>query len=119
MRVTLETMSENPSFSHHALIPTELIQRRILSIRGHKVMADSDLADLYQVETKALNRAVKKNLDRFPEDFMFQLTVEEAKNLRYQFGTSKSGQGGRRYLPLLNKASLCFPAFLTASGRSR
>ena len=62
-------------------------------------MLDSDLAELYQVETKALNRAVKRNADRFPEDFMFQLTHKEAKNLRYQIGTSGSGYGGRRYLP--------------------
>ncbi len=62
-------------------------------------MLDSDLAELYQVETKALNRAVKRNLDRFPEDFMFQLTEDEVQSLRFQFGTSNEGRGGRRYLP--------------------
>jgi hypothetical protein len=62
-------------------------------------MLDSDLAELYQVETKALNRAVGRDADGFLEDFMFQLTGEEAKNLRYQIGTSCSGYGGRRYLP--------------------
>jgi hypothetical protein len=63
------------------------------------VIADSDLAELYEVETKALNRAVRRNLDRFPDDFIFQLTDEEDKLLRYQSGTSSSGYGGRRYLP--------------------
>jgi hypothetical protein len=79
--------------------PVELVARKIHIIRGQRVMLDSDLAQLYQVETKALNRAVGRNADRFPEDFMFQLTDEEAKNLRYQIGTSGSGYGGRRYLP--------------------
>jgi hypothetical protein len=71
--------------------PVELVTRKIYIIRGQRVMLDSDLAQLYQVETKALNRAVRRNADRFPEDFMFQLTDEEAKNLRYQIGTSGSG----------------------------
>jgi len=80
-------------------VPVEIIERRIYLIRGQRVMLDSHLAELYHVETKALNRAVKRNLDRFPEDFMFQLTDAEARNLRYQIGTSSSGYGGRRYLP--------------------
>src|SRR5437016_11335526 len=80
-------------------IPVELIARRIYRIRGEKVMLDSDLADLYQVLTKNLNLAVRRNSDRFPEDFMFQLTDEEAKSLRLQFATSNVGRGGRRYLP--------------------
>jgi hypothetical protein len=63
------------------------------------VMLDHDLALLYGVETKVLNRAVKRNLQRFPLDFMFQLTPEEADVLRCQIGTSKKGRGGRRYLP--------------------
>jgi hypothetical protein len=82
------------------------ITQAILLIRGHKVLVDSDLADLYEVETKALNRAVKRNLGRFPEDFMFQLTAEELAHLRFQSGTSSSRSqidtskwGGRRYLP--------------------
>lgn len=72
----------------------------IYVIRGQKVMLDSDLAELHQVETFNLNEAVKRNLDRFPEDFMFQLTTEEAESLRFQIGISKpGGRGGRRYLP--------------------
>jgi hypothetical protein len=62
-------------------------------------LLDADLAQLYGVETKILNKAVKRNLDRFPEDFMFQLTAEEAETLRFQIGTSKKQRGGRRYLP--------------------
>ena len=77
----------------------ERIESVIFFIRGEKVMVDSDLAELYGVETKALNRAVKRNLKRFPVDFMFQLTAEEAATLRCQTGTSKPGRGGRRYLP--------------------
>jgi len=65
----------------------------------HKVILDADLAELYEVETKILNKAVKRHLDRFPEDFMFQLTTEEAENLRFRFGTSRRTHGGRRYLP--------------------
>jgi hypothetical protein len=68
-------------------------------IRGQKVMLDADLAELYQVETRALIQAVKRNSDRFPEDFMFQLTDDEVNSLRSQFVTSNVGRGGRRYLP--------------------
>ncbi|HTX76473.1 MAG TPA: ORF6N domain-containing protein [Terracidiphilus sp.] len=78
-------------------IPPERIGRRILLIRGQKVMLDADLADLYEVDTKALTRAVRRNAERFPEDFMFQTTAEETDNLRRQFGTSS--WGGRRYRP--------------------
>jgi hypothetical protein len=93
------TLSGSASMpSGQSFIPTERIERLILLIRGHKVLLDEDLAALYRVETKALVRAVKRNLDRFPEDFMFQLTKEEFENLRYQFGTS-SLWGGRRYPP--------------------
>jgi len=80
------------------IIPTELIEKKIYLIRGHRVMLDSDLAELYGVETKMLVRAVKRNIDRFPPDFIFQLTKEEFDNLRCHFGTS-SQWGGRRYLP--------------------
>src|SRR5258707_4475281 len=83
----------------HALVPVERIEQAILLLRGQKVMLDRDLAALYGVETKNLNKAVRRNLDRFPSDFMFQLTTEEAQNLRFQIGTSSSGYGGRRYLP--------------------
>ena len=81
-----------------ALIPGELIEKKILLIRSEKVMLDADLASLYEVETKMLVRAVKRNIVRFPADFMLQLNKEEFENLRFHFGTS-SQWGGRRYLP--------------------
>jgi len=77
----------------------ENIFRRILTVRDHRVMLDADLAELYDVPTKAFNQAIQRNMDRFPEDFMFQLTEEEFAGLRSQFVTSKKGRGGRRYLP--------------------
>jgi len=77
----------------------DLLERRIFLIRGVKVMLDSDLAELYEVDTKSLNRAVNRNIDRFPNDFCFKLNKQEIQNLRYQIGTSSSGYGGRRYLP--------------------
>jgi hypothetical protein len=84
------------------LIPQELIEKHIYLIRGYKVMFDTNLADLYQVETKAINRAVKRNLLRFPKDFCFQLTQEETDSLRYQFGTLKKNRGThRKYLPFV------------------
>jgi hypothetical protein len=83
-----------------SLVPLELIERKIYLIRGQKVMLDSDLAELYRVETFNLNKAVKRNLDRFPDDFMFQLDKEEAGSLIFQNGMTKTeGRGGRRYLP--------------------
>jgi hypothetical protein len=75
-----------------------LIGRRIYLIRSHRVMLDTDLAELYQVETKALNRAVQRNPGRFPEDFMFRLKPKEVDTLRRQIGASSS-HGGRRYAP--------------------
>ncbi|MEA2562357.1 MAG: hypothetical protein QOH06_3861 [Acidobacteriota bacterium] len=81
-----------------ALVSIEQIESVILFLRGEKVMLDADIAALYAVETKNLVKAVKRNLDRFPADFMFQLTPEEVKRLRFQFGTSNN-RGGRRYLP--------------------
>ncbi|MEQ1887352.1 MAG: ORF6N domain-containing protein [Bryobacteraceae bacterium] len=89
---------KNTAVAKRLPVSVEMIERRIYLIRGTKVMLDSDLADLYQVETKALNRAVRRNVVRFPEDFMFQLSEEEAESLRCQIGTS-NGRGGRRYLP--------------------
>ena len=81
-------------------VPIERIESAILFIRGHKVMLDRDLAALYGVTTFNLNKAVKRNTDRFPEDFMFQLRAEEAGTLIFQIGMSKGkGRGGRRYLP--------------------
>lgn len=82
-----------------SLIPIEIIENKIYLIRSIKVMLDSDLAKLYQVSTKSLNLAVKRNIERFPSDFMFQLTHKESKLLRSQIETSKKGRGGRRYLP--------------------
>jgi len=73
------------------LIPQVLIERKIFLIRGRRVMLDRDLAELYGVETRDLNKAVKRNIDRFPEDFMFQLTNEEFVNLKFHFGTSSWG----------------------------
>ncbi len=78
-------------------IPDELVMNKIYLIRNQKVMIDSDLAELYQVETKVLNQQVKRNLKRFPEDFMFQLTEQEFNNLKSQFVTSS--WGGKRKLP--------------------
>jgi hypothetical protein len=80
-------------------IPAERIERHILLIRGHKVMLDADRAGFYNVETKTLNQAVARNIERFPKDFMFQLTRREAEALRSQFVTSNEGRGGRRYSP--------------------
>ena len=75
------------------------IDRKILLLRGERVMLDEDLAVLYGVETKLLTRAVHRNRSRFPADFMFQLTAEEYAALRIQSGTSNTGRGGRRYRP--------------------
>jgi hypothetical protein len=80
------------------LISAESITSRIYMIRGFKVMLDRDLAKLYGVETKQLKRAVKRNVDRFPPDFMFILTNQEVRNLRCQIGTSN--RGGTRYQPM-------------------
>jgi hypothetical protein len=85
-----------------SLVEVAPVESRILVIRAQKVLLDSDLAALYQVETKALNRAVRRNIDRFPEDFMFQLNSEDVECLRCQIGTSKNTdetRGGRRYFP--------------------
>ncbi len=75
----------------------EIIQQQIIELRGQKVMLDFHLADLYEIETKVLKQAVKRNINRFPNDFMFELTKEEFENLRSQFVTSK--RGGIRYMP--------------------
>lgn len=79
------------------LIPQEIIQNKILFIRGQKVMLDKDLAELYGVETKYLTRQVRRNIERFPREFLLTLTRQEVTNLRCQFGTSR--WGGIRYLP--------------------
>jgi hypothetical protein len=105
----------NTKNNFESLIPTEAIEQKIFVLRGHRVMLDKDLADLYGVETKVLNQAVKRNLDRFPDDFMFQLNTNEAESVlfsRSQIVTLKNGAktnlrsqivtsswGGPRYLP--------------------
>ena len=80
-----------------SVIPDEIVISKIYLIRGHKVMLDNDLSELYGVETKRLNEQVKRNINRFPNDFMFQLTKEEFENLKSQIETSS--WGGRRSLP--------------------
>ncbi|MBZ4190741.1 MULTISPECIES: ORF6N domain-containing protein [Bacteroidota] len=81
-----------------AIISQKDIENLIYTVRGKQVMVDKDLAALYQVETKILNKAVKRNIERFPETFCFQLNDEESETLRFQTGTSNAGRGGRRYL---------------------
>ena len=85
---------------HRALVPVEDISRAILVLRGHKVLLDAELAALYGVETRVLLQAVRRNRERFPEDFMLQLTAAEWAALRSQFVTLKTGRGQhRKYLP--------------------
>jgi hypothetical protein len=81
------------------MIPEEVIMNKIYFIRGQKVMLDRDLAEFYGVETKVLKQAVKRNIERFPEDFMFEMTIDELQNWRSQFVTSKSDMMGLRYAP--------------------
>ena len=81
------------------IIPDEIIINKIYFIRGQKVMLDSDLAELYGVETKQLKRQVRRNLNRFPKDYMFELSIQEIENLRSQFGTTS--WGGSRYIPMV------------------
>jgi hypothetical protein len=85
----------------HDLITEKRILRIILVIRGERVILDSDLAGLYGVETRRLNEQVRRNIDKFPEDFMFQLTKGEFANLKSQIATSSSSWGGRRKPPLV------------------
>jgi hypothetical protein len=79
----------------------ESVEKMIYLIRGQKVMLDSDLAELYEIDTRQLNRQVRRNLNRFPSDFMFELSSEEYQSLMCQNGTSKKGRGGRQKLPLV------------------
>ena len=79
-------------------VAAKQIEQRIFMIRGQKVILDRDLAELYEVETKQVKRAVRRNMERFPDDFMFELTKKEFESLRYHFGTSS--WGGTRYMPL-------------------
>jgi hypothetical protein len=88
-----------PTPSKDSIVPIGLISQKIYFVRSARVMLDADLARLYGVATKNLNKAVKRNMRRFPSDFMFQLSANEMRNLRFQIGTSRRGQGGRRYAP--------------------
>src|SRR5580700_8595715 len=83
------------------MLPVEIVEKRIYLIRGPKVMLDRDLADLYCVTTRRLNEQVRRNIKRFPSDFMFQLTTHEDEVLRSQIATSNTGRGGRRYVQLV------------------
>lgn len=94
----------------------QVIERRIYLIRGHKVMIDEDLAELYDEPTKRFNQQVRRNPKRFPKDFMFQLTKAEAEALRSQFATSKTGRGGRRYLPYAFTSVFDFDSLIFVSG---
>lgn len=90
-------MVKSAEKSDNSIVSAESIESRIFLIRGRDVMIDADLADLYNVRTKVLVQAVKRNISRFPDDFMFILSKDEFANLRSQFVTSN--RGGRRYLP--------------------
>ena len=83
------------------IIPDEIISNKIYLIRNQKVMLDRDLAELYQVETRILKQSVKRNINRFPADFMFELTKDEFENWRSQFVTSNSDKMGLRYAPMV------------------
>ena len=97
------------------------VQNLIYEIRGFKVMLDSDLAKLYEIPTYRLNEAVKRNIKRFPANFMFQLNYDEYEILISQFAISKKGRGGRRTMPyvLQNKALQCYLLFLTVKKQYR
>jgi hypothetical protein len=94
-----ETISLRIMPRQKLIAPAPVIETKIHLVRGQKVMLDSDLAEMYEVPTKRLNEAVRRNLDRFPEDFSFLLTIQEVESLRSQIATSKTGRGGRRYMP--------------------
>src|SRR5262249_49814641 len=91
-------MTNGDNMGKISIVAEERIEKHIIVVRGGRVLLDTDLARLYGVSTKRLNEAVRRNLDRFPSDFMFQLIDFEVKTLRSQIATSK-GRGGRRYLP--------------------
>jgi hypothetical protein len=106
--------------SKELVIPDEVVISKIYHLRKQKVMLDSDLAELYGVETKALKRAVRRNLDIFPEHFMFELSKEEHESLRYQIGTSNEGRGGTRYLPMVfTEHGIIHAAHILRSPRAR
>lgn len=95
------------------MIDNQNLQNKIHTIRGVQVMLDRDLAELYQVETRRLNEQVKRNSERFPEEFMFQLSQEEFENWKSQFATSNDKMGLRKYhMPLLSKVYQCWLLYL-------
>lgn len=91
--------TKNKKSDETALVTLDVIERKIYVIREQKVMLDSDLAILYGVTTFNLNKAVKRNIKRFPDDFMFQMTADEYESLKFQIGISNKGRGGRRTMP--------------------
>jgi hypothetical protein len=99
LALSVEVADRNETEVALEVIPAPAIQKRILIVRERQVMLDEDLAELYGVETRRLIEQVKRNIERFPSDFMFQLNREEATALRSQTATSDSGRGGRRYAP--------------------
>jgi len=102
------------------IVTLDQVERRIYDISGQKVMLDSELAGLYGVETKLLTRAVRRNLERFPYDFMFQITATEFEDLKRQIGTSSSrNYGGRRYLPyVFTEQGVAMLSSVLRSGRA-
>lgn len=94
-----QNATSNRLMTKRKAIVGRTVENRILFVRGHKVLLDSDLAELYGVSVKRLNEQVKRNRERFPDDFMFRLTADEFEALRSQIATSKKSRGGRRHLP--------------------
>jgi len=86
-----------------ALVPAERIETRIFLLRGHKVILDSDLAELYKVEVKNIKRQVRRNIDRFPTDFMFELSAQEQRSLRRQIGTIRRGEHSKSQIRKIAK----------------
>ena len=101
-----------------AVFPSERIEQTILLLRGHRIILDRDLAAMYGVSTRDLNKAVSRNLDRFPDDFMLQLTRAEFNDLKFQFGTSSWGGTRKLQGPLQNQGLPCSPVFSEANGPS-
>jgi phage regulator Rha-like protein len=97
--ITELILSLREEMRKRAIVLSARVESRILILRGHKVILDADLAELYGVEVKRLNQQVKRNIDRFPSDFVLQLSSAEYESLRLQIATSNEGRGGRRYLP--------------------
>jgi hypothetical protein len=113
-------MSEAEDKTEETAVAPAQVQGRIYAVRGQNVMLDSDLAGLYGVATFTLNRAVKRNIERFPVDFMFQLTAQEVESLRYQNGISNAGRGGRCYLPYaFTEQGVAMLSSVLRSGRCR